>query len=130
MLDPSDKRPFAELMQGLAANFRVEIGTPYLQALWFGLEDLALEQVGAAAVRALRELKFMPTVAELRARAPIPPPRRSLRESDDALRARCWGSWDAAPPRQRLRGVGRGDDGPVQIGDVMSRLAALAPGRR
>lgn len=62
----SDRPAFSETIGALAVAFRQEATTPLLRAYWLGLSDLALADVREAATRALRSLKFMPTVAELR----------------------------------------------------------------
>jgi len=57
---------FAILIAGIAATFRQEPTEPLLEAYWLGLQDLPFRAVKAAASRALRQCRFLPSVAELR----------------------------------------------------------------
>ena len=67
MEDPRDRKDFALLLAGLAANFHAEVSEAYARTAWLGLKDLSLREMETAARRALLECKFMPNVAELRA---------------------------------------------------------------
>jgi hypothetical protein len=61
------QRPeFVTIIAALAATFGKEASEPLLTGYWMGLSDLELSALKTAATRAMREKKFMPTVAELR----------------------------------------------------------------
>jgi hypothetical protein len=62
----SDRARFKGLMEALASAFRAEPTTAFLEGYWLGLEDMTTSDFEAAAKRALRECKFMPSVFELR----------------------------------------------------------------
>lgn len=50
----------------LAANFRIDLTDMQREAYELGLSDVVMDALAKAGMRALRECKFMPTVAELR----------------------------------------------------------------
>lgn len=65
-MNADDESAFNALITGAAFNFRFEVTPLVLETLWQGLQDLTLGQVANATGRAIRELQFMPTVAEMR----------------------------------------------------------------
>ena len=65
-MNANERADFVEVVCALAATCRQEASEAMLTGYWMGLEDLPLAAVRRAAVRAMRERKFMPTVAELR----------------------------------------------------------------
>lgn len=67
-----DREKFAALMGKMAMAYRQEIGKPWLDGMWLGLDDVEYEALETAVKQAMRECKFMPTVADLRARIPKP----------------------------------------------------------
>jgi hypothetical protein len=66
-MDERDRPAFASGLAALAANARAELDETQIELLWTALADeMSIEQFRVAAVRALRELEFFPSVAELR----------------------------------------------------------------
>jgi len=63
---PTDAERFAIVMNALGAAFNRPITPAVLTAYEMGLDGLAIEEIEAAAKRALKTCKFMPTPAELR----------------------------------------------------------------
>ena len=63
---PTDSERFAIVMNALGAAFNRPITPAVLTAYEMGLDGLAIEEIEAAAKRALGMCKFMPTPAELR----------------------------------------------------------------
>ena len=57
---------FRSAIGGMAVTFRQEASEILFDGYWMGLADLPIEVVERAVVQAIRECKFMPTVAELR----------------------------------------------------------------
>lgn len=55
-----------KMLAVLAANFRTEVTDMQREAYDMGLSDVSMDALAKAGMRALRECKFMPTVAELR----------------------------------------------------------------
>lgn len=88
MVDPDDKKAFAAVIGGLAVSTGKEADSILLKAYWVGLEDLPIDAVQRAAMKALRESKFMPSVAELRELAGV------ASSQDQALKA--WGVFQEA----------------------------------
>jgi hypothetical protein len=80
----TDRTKLLSLIASLAATFNREGDYPMYRGYEMGLADLALADVKRAAVRAIRECRFMPSVAELRELAGVIPP------TDRAIKA-----WDA-----------------------------------
>lgn len=66
-MNDRDKKRLAELVTLLAEGFRQAVTEATLLAYWMALSDLSLKSVETAVQKALRECKFMPTAAELRA---------------------------------------------------------------
>jgi hypothetical protein len=65
-MDERDRPAFASGLAALAANARAELDEIQIELLWTALRDeLTLEQFKTATVRAMRELGFFPSVAEL-----------------------------------------------------------------
>lgn len=65
-MNQDDKSRFGQLITALAANWRKEFDRANITIYWLGLKDLTFDQVQDAIALALRESKFMPSVAELR----------------------------------------------------------------
>ena len=65
-MNEPDKKQFGIIITALARTFNRKADKPLLLGYWMGLEDLDLITVQTGASRAMRESKFMPTVAELR----------------------------------------------------------------
>jgi len=86
----SDRKEFGIVIFGLASTFGRETGQAMLQGYWMGLEDLDLDDVKRGATRAMRESKFMPSVAELRELAGqiLPADRAAL--AWEAFRKALW----------------------------------------
>ncbi len=63
----ADRTAFVECMQSLCSAFRVEADKPLLRAYWRALSDLDAEAIVTACDEALRQMRFMPRPAELRA---------------------------------------------------------------
>lgn len=81
------------------------------------LSDLTVEQLDIAGSRAVRELKFMPTVAELRALAGLRAPTTQEHEDGESLAAwnmaRDWVrkySWRLHRTAEGIRGIGWRDN--------------------
>jgi len=70
MLD-SERPEFIKAIAALACTFRAEATKLFCEGYWVGLRDLDVEQVQAAAVRAMRTCRFMPSVHELRTLAGV-----------------------------------------------------------
>jgi hypothetical protein len=62
----ADQTTFAHLMAMLDKAFRQETSEMGNEVYWQGLRDCEIEDVKAAFVKAIRDLKFYPKVAELR----------------------------------------------------------------
>lgn len=65
-MNAKEKPEFVELVAALAATFGREADKPMYVGYWLGLNDLSLDSIRTAATMAMRQNKFMPTVAELR----------------------------------------------------------------
>ena len=88
------QRPeFVTVVTALAATFGKEASEAMLTGYWMGLSDLELPAFKRAASMALRDRKFMPTVAELHELAGELTPE-----------ARAVVAWDAAILANRLHG--------------------------
>ena len=61
-----DRKDFGITITALARTFNREADEPLLLGYWMGLEDIDMAAVNKGASRAMRECKFMPTVAEIR----------------------------------------------------------------
>ena len=118
----SDHKAFEKLVRQMAANFRAEVSTLFLQAMWMGLSDLPLVDLKKAVVRAMRDCEYMPPVAKLRemvradkVRAfPTPEEERARIAAEKAERRRIVGTWDEV---KRI-----GPTEPVTAGEVVSEL--------
>lgn len=62
----SDREDFCLSIAAMATTYRQEVTKALYEGYWQGLKDLPLEAVRHAVIRALRESRFLPTVAELR----------------------------------------------------------------
>lgn len=71
-MNSSKDARFKLLLGALASNFGRELDEAMALGYWIGLEDLPIQSVEVAIRRAIRESKFMPAAAELRALAGIP----------------------------------------------------------
>lgn len=67
-----DTTEFRLTLSALAATFRVEADVALFTGYWMGCEDLELGAFKRACGAAIRQCKFMPTVAELRELAGVP----------------------------------------------------------
>ena len=65
-MDLTDFDEFAIIIAGMAATFRQEATEALLTGYRMGLGDLTIDDIRAAAARAMRSSRFLPTVAELR----------------------------------------------------------------
>lgn len=65
-MTPDEKPAFVQIVAAVAATFRQEASEALLLGYWLGLEDLPLAKLKRGAVRAMRECRFLPSVAELR----------------------------------------------------------------
>lgn len=63
----TNKQTFATSLAVIAATFRQALEPETIDGYWDGLNDLTEAQFAQARTRALRECKFMPSPAELRA---------------------------------------------------------------
>src|SRR3954470_14836140 len=122
----SDRKPFADLVTGLAVNFRQEVSLALRQAYWLGLGDLPMESITVAVTRALRECEFMPSVAELRKFAgrgkDVRPYHKPYVDPvSDIERKRIQGSWSAV---NRLTPLTEQEDN-----DFKAMVSALRPKR-
>lgn len=63
---PAGTQRFTELMQGLAATFRVQADEALFMGYEMALDDLPIDTIAGAVRRACRECQFMPSGAELR----------------------------------------------------------------
>lgn len=70
-MNQNDLAEFGRLITGMGLAFRQEITTPLLTAYRMGLDDKPLDRIRHAIARAIRECKWMPTVAELREMATV-----------------------------------------------------------
>lgn len=91
MAEAEKKKRFSEAMTALASTFGVEASKPWMQGMWFGLNDLPLEDLRRAVTRAIRELRHIPRPVELRALA------GQMADSDRAVLA--WGAVQCAVGR-------------------------------
>jgi hypothetical protein len=119
----ADRKPFAVVIQGLAAAFRVEASTALQMAYWVGLEDLDLEDVQRAALAGLKSCEFFPTVAKLRQLAKKPHP--NLLKGGSFVQGVGWimpfvDEEEAERKHQRLRSVPRPTSDPSPIGEIMA----------
>jgi len=67
----SDRDKITRLIAGLAAMFNREADVPMFDGYYLGLADLPMASIERAVQRAIREAKFMPSVAELREMAGV-----------------------------------------------------------
>lgn len=118
-MEKADSKKFKELVQALGANFRAEVTTPLLQAMWIGLSDLPLGKVTHAVQRAMRECEFMPPVARLRELAgkgknlrPYHLPYSGL---SPAEKKQIQGTWEAA---EKIPGGAP----PVHVGELIGHF--------
>jgi len=65
-MTPAEKRRLVELVAGLCEAFNRTPTKATFEGYTIGLEDIPLPAIEGAVRRALRELRFMPTAAELR----------------------------------------------------------------
>lgn len=65
-MQKNERAEFVLLIEALAAAFRAETTQAFLEGYWLGLEDLELKAVKHAVVSAMRQCKFLPSMAELR----------------------------------------------------------------
>ena len=79
----SEKREFLLAIEAMAVTFRQEGTEAVYEGYWRGLRDLPLAAVNVAVNRAMRECRFMPSVAEIRERADV------MTQADRAIKA--WG---------------------------------------
>jgi hypothetical protein len=70
----SDREDFCLTIAAMATTYRQEATKALYEGYWQGLKDLPLEAVRLAVTRALRESRFLPTVAELRELAGVVTP--------------------------------------------------------
>jgi|GEM_PF-5684442 len=66
-----DRARFGLALAGTAATFRQEATKALVHGYWMGLKDLEVEQVELGFAQAMRQSRFMPTVAEVRELAGI-----------------------------------------------------------
>jgi hypothetical protein len=123
-MEDRDKQSFGFLVQGLAANFRAEMGEAQVMTMWLGLGDLSLREMETATRRALLECTFMPNVAELRKLS-----RSKLRIVEGKpwvwLGETGWGRYHGSV-RDAAESVGE----PEPMGAIMGRLPLPGPDRR
>jgi hypothetical protein len=74
MNEQTDGDGFRLAIACMAATFRQEATEALYLGYWYGLEDLTLDAVRRAVTRALRECKWLPSVAELRELAGVANP--------------------------------------------------------
>jgi len=67
-----ESKRLAVMVGALAESFGKVASAPMLRGYEMGLSDLPIDLVEQAALRAMRESRFMPTIAELRELAGIP----------------------------------------------------------
>lgn len=65
-MNDTDRQAFAECISALAVVYGKQADKAFLLGYWMFLEDVPIEDVRAAAMKAGRTLRFMPTAAELR----------------------------------------------------------------
>ncbi len=70
---PEDRPRFAELLALLSEAFNEPVSEARAAAYWLALDDLPLAEVESSVAEALRECKFYPRPAELRALAGAQP---------------------------------------------------------
>lgn len=61
-----DREAYVVAMNALCGMFRVEPSEPFLDGYWMALQDVSIDDVRAAVVKAARTCQFMPPAAELR----------------------------------------------------------------
>lgn len=74
MRTDEEKIEVTQLIQALAAQFRVECDVPLFLGYTMALEELSIDEIRLAIGKACRESKFMPTGAELRTLAGVQSP--------------------------------------------------------
>ncbi len=84
-MNDNDKQVFSDLIDAMASAFRKEASKAMKHGYWLGLLDLTIEQVETAIGNAIRQHKYMPSVADLREYAGIPGPEEIVALAFQAL---------------------------------------------